>query len=159
MVAAVAVAVAIAGCGGGGGGSSSSSALSNAQYAQQLKGLLLPLGQSLQKLGSQASAATSKQELVAALDSADSAVKKAADDVQALNPPSGAASTNDDLASLLRSYEGSISKTEQTIKSGSKQEITSQVVTFRSDSSSFTSKLKQIKDRLISEGVKLPGGG
>jgi hypothetical protein len=152
-IAVVGAALAIAGCGGGG-----DSTLSNQEYAQKLNGVLLPLGQSLQQLGSEAQAAASKQELTSALDSADAAVKKASDGVEALDPPSAAAGTNDDLVAALNSYEGSISDTEQAIKTGTQQEIRSQVSSFQSDSQAFAAKLKQLKSDLISEGVKFPGG-
>jgi hypothetical protein len=153
VIALIATALAIAGCGGGGGG-----ALSNQDYAQKLKSVLLPLGKSLKQLGAEATAATSKQQISSALSSADNAVQKASDGVQGLDPPSGATDSNAALVTALDTYERSIADTEQTIRSGTKQEIRTQVAAFQADSRKFASTLKQIKGQLNSEGVKLGGG-
>jgi hypothetical protein len=154
VIAVIATALAIAGCGGGGGGG-----LSNPEYAQKLKSILVPLGQSLKKLGAQATSATSKQQITAALGSADNAVQKASDGIQGLDPPSAATDSNADIVTALDTYEKSIADTEETIRSGTKQEIRSQVTTFQADSRKFASTLKQIKGQLKSEGIKLAAGG
>jgi hypothetical protein len=155
MVAAATAALAIAGCGGS---SDSGSSLSNSEYAQKLKQVFVPLGSSLQRLGAEAQSATSKKQLETAIQGGEKAVQTTINGVGALDAPSAATQSNQDIIDALDSYEGSLADLQKTVRSGTPQEIHAGVGTFRADSEATRNKLQQIAGELKSEGVKFGGG-
>src|SRR6266516_3138905 len=106
-LAAVAAAVTIAGCGGS-SDSGSSNSLSSAEYAKRLTQVFVPLGSSLQQLGTKAQSATSKKQLETAIQAAEKAVQTTINGVSALDAPSAATQSNQDIIDALDSYEGSL---------------------------------------------------
>jgi hypothetical protein len=160
MLLAIAVlAIAIAGCGGSSSTSSSStsSGLSNDAYTTALKGIMVPLGQSLQTLGTQAQSATSKPQLEAALKGGEAAVQTAIDAVGAIQAPSGASDANAALVTALNSYEDSLVATDDAVANGSSSEIKAQVTQFKTDSQDFVTKLNDIKQQLTNAGINIGG--
>jgi hypothetical protein len=153
LLAAVAVAAAIAGCGGGG-----SSGLSAADYGTKLQDTLTPLGAGLQKLSTDASAAQSKGDLQTAIQGGETTVQNAITTLSSVTPPSEASAANDELLSALNDYESSLKATEDAVANGSNTEIQKQVQTFQTDSSTFVSKLGDIRSKLDAAGVPLGSG-
>lgn len=151
VLAAAVLAVVLAGCGGGGG-------LSNDDYAAKLKAILSPLGTSLQALGTQAKAASSKTELEAALRSGEGAIQTAIDGVNSVEPPSDAADAHQALLGALNSYKSSIAQLESVLESGSNPEIRAAANQFQADSTTFASTLQDIKSQLEDVGVNVSGG-
>jgi hypothetical protein len=131
--------------------------LSKRAYAQKLRTIMLPLGSSLNRFSSQASSATSTQELIAALKAAGSAVRTASVGIGGLSPPTVAAGVNDALVTELNSYEGTIRDTEKTISSGSNREIQAQLQRFQTNSQAFGATLKNLKGQLQAAGIKVGG--
>lgn len=150
LIATLAVVGGMAGCGGGG-----SDELSADEYSQKLEDVLTPLGSSLQQLGSEASASTSKDELGKAIQGGEDAVQSALDDLDGVEPPSEASDANDELKSALSDYEDSLQETDDVVANGSDQEIAAQVQQFKTDSATFVSTLAQIQQELDDAGVSV----
>jgi hypothetical protein len=142
-------ALAVAGCGGDSG-------LSNEEYGKQLTQIMAPVGKSFVQLQLAGLGTPSKQTLSSAMEDADSALQTASEKVSDLEPPSDAADSNADLVTALNTYENTVAETERSL-SGSAGQAKAQAQAFKSDSEEFLTSLKQIKDQLASEGVKLGG--
>jgi hypothetical protein len=167
-LATVIATVAIAGCGGGGSSSSSTASnststsstgteLSASAYAVKLKGLFCPLGSALQTLGTQASSATTKQELESALKGANAKLENTINGLEQLSPPGEASAPHKALIAALQRFDDSVNATEKAIASGSKSQITSQVKTFQSDAQTFSTTLTNLKSDFQKAGVKPAG--
>lgn len=165
VLAATAAALAIAGCGGGGSSSSSGSnsstggtTLSASAYSSKLKSLFCPLGSALQKLGAQASAATTPAELENALKASSARFESTISALDKVTPPSDAAPAQKALIGALSDFKDSIDATEKAVEGGNKQVIKAQVQSFQADAQTFKASLTSLKGQFQNEGVTLSGG-
>ena len=106
----------VAGCGGGGGGG----ALSKSQYEQRIQAD----GQAVQTAVKKVSAATTSLDVLAKqVDSAEAAVKKAADDLDSLTPPKDAAADNTQIVAGLRAIGKGLDALKKAAKKGSMTDV------------------------------------
>ena len=104
----------VAGCGGGG------STLSKSQYEKRIQAD----GQAVQTAVKAVSAATtSLSALAKQVDSAEAAVKKAADDLDSLTPPKDAAADNAKIVAGLRAIGKGLDALKRAAKKGSASDV------------------------------------
>lgn len=148
VLATVAAALAIAGCGG-------SDALTEDEYAAELRDTLTPLGTSLQEVGADATAATNEEELIAALGAAEEALQTGIDQLDALEPPSDLADENDELVSLLDTYVGDVQTVSSAVEAGDEAADTQAVEEFQTASTSFVESLTALRTKFEDAGLDL----
>jgi hypothetical protein len=115
----------VAGCGDDGGGSKTATqgktATTNAQaaaYKAQVQTILRSVGTAGTALGTAARASKSQADLARALETFQASVKAAADRLNALSPPPGAAEGQAELEQVLRQIASGVQPSIQAAREG-----------------------------------------
>ncbi len=110
-----AVVLLAAGCGGGGG------RLSKSQYEQKLKAEGAELSSAFK--GTDLAHPNDLKQLASRIDTLQGKLNKAADDIDALEPPQEAKADNTEIAAALHSFADQFGKLKQAARDGDTQKI------------------------------------
>jgi len=143
LIAFALVAGLLAGCGGD----------SKEEYANDVSEVLDPLGAELQTLGTEASSATSPDQLVPPLTDAEDSLTAAVDDLEAIDPPEDVADIHEDLITSIEELLAPLTSTREAAEAGDSQAAQAEAQAFFQASLDFQTEIQDITQRAEDAGV------
>jgi hypothetical protein len=152
LVALLMSAALIAACGGGD---------DKEEYAQQVEDVLTPLGSTLTSLGTDVSSSTDPKQLADGIGQAEDAIQGSIDDLEAITPPEGVESVQEDLISALQDFSDELTTVREAAEKGDLAELQKAALNLPQAAADFQTKLTDIQNAAIDAGVPIedPSGG
>lgn len=161
VIAGVLVAGALfAGCGGDDSESDTAAeetteetaALSEDEYRAEVEGVLTPLGEELQAIGSETSTQTTPEGVADGLGEAETALQTGIDDLEAIQPPEEFQKPHDRLIAALQDFQEATTTAREGAESGDIQAIATDYVQAATD---FQTELTEVVQDFEDAGLEI----
>lgn len=139
----------IAGCGGD----------EKADYGQEVEDVLRPLGEQLQSLGTELSAASSEQGLIDGLSSAESEIDDATSALESIDVPSDVEQVNQDLIAAISGFGDELGKLRTAAEQGDSAQLQTLAVALPGIANDFQTELSRVQDAAKEAGVPIDNSG
>jgi DNA repair exonuclease SbcCD ATPase subunit len=158
LLALAATALVAAGCGDDDGGDSGSNgALSNEDYASEVRDVLEPLGSELQRIGDTVRASESQQELADSVRSAEDRLQQSIDELESLEPPSDAEAAHQELIGALTDFQGSLNELSSAADAEDTAEVIQSASRLPGAAQELQSRLNEVRQQLEDAGIDVGG--
>ncbi len=139
----LAVGALVAGCGGG---------LSEDEYREEVEGVLTPLGEELQTIGSETSSQTTAEGVADGLGEAEGALETGVTDLEELEPPDDLQEPHDALVTAVSDFEEATASAREGAESGDLEAVATEYVTAATD---FQQELTDVVQQFQDAGLEL----
>lgn len=120
----IAVGALLAGCGGG---------LSEEEYRTEVEGVLAPLGEDLQAIGTDTSSQTTPEGVAEGLGEAEDALETGVTDLEEIDPPDDLQEPHDSLVTAVSDFEQATADAREGAESGDLEAVATEYVTAATD--------------------------
>ena len=122
MILAVA---AVAGCGGGDEAAApeESAPLSEEEYTTEVQGVLQPLSEDLQRIGTESATETTPEDIAGSLGEVEAALQTGIDELSAITPPEEAAAAHDQLIAAFEGFKEGTTTAREAAEEGNLQAL------------------------------------
>jgi hypothetical protein len=163
----LAAGVLFAGCGGddesdtaadtGATTEEATAALSEEDYRTEVEGVLTPLGEELQRIGTETSGQTTPEGVAEGLADTEEALQSGIDDLEAIEPPENLQEPHDRMIVALEDFAQATTEAREGAESGDLQAVATDYVTAATD---FQQELQAVLQDFEAAGLDVqPGGG
>jgi hypothetical protein len=143
VVGLLAVGALVAGCGGG---------LSEGEYREEVEGVLTPLGEELQTIGTDTTSQTTPEGVADGLGDAEAALETGVGDLEEIEPPDELQEPHDSLVTVLSDFEEATAGAREGAESGDLEAVGTEYVTAATD---FQQQLTEVVQEFQDAGLEL----
>lgn len=135
--------------------------LSDDEYRTEVEGVLTPLGEGLQQIGTETSDQTTPEGVADGLSEAEGVLQTGIEDLQAIQPPENLQEPHDRMIAALEAFEQATAEAREGAESGDVQAIATDYVQAATD---FQAELTEVVQDFQDAGLELqpesaPSGG
>lgn len=132
-----------------------SAALSEDEYRTEVEGVLTPLGEELQTIGSDTSTQTTPEGVADGLADAEAALETGITDLEAIQPPENLQEPHDRMIAALRQFQEATATAREGAESGDIQAIATDYVQAATD---FQAELTEVVQDFQDAGLEIEPG-
>lgn len=135
--------VLVAGCGGG---------LSEEEYQDEVEGVLTPLGDELQTIGTETSRQTTPEGVAEGLGEAEAALETGVADLEEIEPPDNLQEPHDALVDAVSTFEQATADARTGAEEGELEAVATEYVTAATD---FQQEVTEVVQQFEDAGLEL----
>lgn len=143
VVGVLAVGALVVGCGGG---------LSEDEYKEEVEGVLTPLSEELQTIGSETSTQTTPEVVADGLGDAEAALQTGVEDLEGIEPPEDLQEPHDSLVTAVADFEQATGDAREGAESGDLEAVATEYVTAATD---FQQELTDVVQEFQDAGLDI----
>jgi hypothetical protein len=143
LAGVLAAGVLVAGCGGG---------LSEEEYQDEVEGVLTPLGDELQTIGTDTSTQTTPEGVAEGLGEAEAALETGVADLEEIEPPDNLQEPHDALVEAVSTFEQATADARTGAEEGELEAVATEYVTAATD---FQQEVTEVVQQFEDAGLEL----
>ena len=132
-----------------------SAALSDEEYQTEVEGVLTPLGEDLQRIGSETSSQTTPEGVAQGLGDAEEVLQTGIDDLEAIQPPENLQEPHDRMIAAIEDFQAATTTAREGAESGDIQSIATDYVQAATD---FQTELMAVIQDFEDAGLDIQAG-
>ncbi|MGB6424741.1 MAG: hypothetical protein WBF18_05630 [Solirubrobacterales bacterium] len=126
-----------------------------ADYGQEVEDVLKPLGEELQSLGTELSAASDEQGLIDGLSAAEAEIDNATSALESIDVPSDVEQVNQDLIAAISGFGDELAKVRTAAEQGDTAQLQTLATALPQIATDFQAELSRVQDAAKEAGVPI----